>query len=89
MRQVIVRRKDKDGLTQRKKDERSGVGVCLTVWQKGRGEESHVWVVSVTGNQREKSERVIKEQGKGSEWVSGEWGERSERVPGEWGERNK
>ncbi len=61
----------------------------MIVRQKGRGEESHVWVVSVTGNQGEKSDRVIKEQGKGSEWVSGEWGERSERVTGEWEERNK
>ncbi len=38
-------------LAERGKDERSGGSVWMTVWQKSRGEEGRVWVMSVNEGQ--------------------------------------
>ncbi len=51
--QVTVRMKGQDGLTEREEDERSGFSVYKTVRQKGRGMEGHLWVMSVTREQGE------------------------------------
>jgi hypothetical protein len=61
MRLVTVRMRGQGGLTKCEEDEMSGDSVWMTVRQKGRGMEDHVWVISVIGEQR-----------KGREWVTGE-----------------
>jgi hypothetical protein len=42
-------------------DKMSEGSVWMTVQEKSRGAEDHVWVKSVTGEQGEESERVIGE----------------------------